>query len=420
MNSRTATRTWARRTAIAGCAALALGATSLGLATGASAAPAKGFIASPNGMVGLAQTVLISAPAAKGQVVTIGLQNASTAQTLQTTIGSNGYGSVTWTPTFGGSWTINGLGNIISSGSTTINVAAMPTYTVLLAQNNVQNGVNNNLTAAVVAPIGSLAPTGSVYLATTFGNGITTQPLTGLYGGTTATTTLPWTPNGNGPFPIQATYTPGTSANSGSVSPVSQPNIAATDTTVSLRWPATLYVNQPTVLQAVLGQNIPQGSVAFYMDGKGISGSIPTVNGVATLQWTPPAGGVHNISVAFTANQPIPGSGYSGSSTQSVNIQPAKAQDNITVDPIGQPAWSIAAPIVMKAGSNITLAGTAVSGSPIVFAEQGPCYINGAVLYAPSAGSCQISVQSAGNATLTPTTENYTVTVTAPPKKKRG
>jgi hypothetical protein len=103
-----------------------------------------------------------------------------------------------------------------------------------------------------------------------------------------------------------------------------------------------------------------------------------------------------------------------------VNIQSAKSPDNITVDPIGQPVWSIAAPIVMKAGSNITLAGTAVSGSPIVFSEQGPCYINGAVLYAPSAGSCQIQVVSAGNATLNPTTENYTVTVTAPPKKKRS
>jgi hypothetical protein len=283
----------------------------------------------------------------------------------------------------------------------------------------VQSGANNNLSAAVIAPIGTLAPTGSVYLATTFGNGITTQPLTGLYGCTTATTTLPWTPNGYGPFPIQATYTPGTSANNGSVSAVSQPNISATDTIVALR-SATLDVNQPTVLQAVLGKNIPPGSVAFYPDGKGISGSIPTVNGVASLQWTPPAGGVHNISVAFTANILIPGSGYSGSSTQSVNIQSAEVSDHITVDPIGQPVWSIAAPIVMKAGSNITLAGNAVSGSPIVFSEQGPCYINGAVLYAPSAGSCQIQVVTAGNATLNPTTENYTVTVTAPPTKKRS
>jgi hypothetical protein len=420
MNSRTATRTWARRTAIAGCAALALGATSLGLATGASAAPAQGFIASPNGMVGLQQTVLISAPAAKGQVVTIGLQNASTAQTLQTTIGSNGYGYLSWTPTFGGSWTINGLGNIISSGSTTINVAAMPTYTVLLAQNNIQTGVNNNLLAAVIAPIGTLAPTGNVYLATTTGNGITTQPLTGLYGGTTATATLPWNPSSGGAIPIQATYTSTTSANSNSVSPTSQPNVTSVDSIVSMRWPATLYVNQPTVLQAVLGAGIPQGSVAFSIDGQAIGGSVPTVNGVATQTWTPSAGGIHTIVVTFTSNAPTAAQAVSSVSTQAVNIQSSKAQDNITVDPIGQPVWSIAAPIVMKAGSNITLAGTAVSGSPIVFSEQGPCYINGSVLYAPSAGQCQVSVQSPGSATLNPTIENYTISVTEPPKKKRS
>jgi hypothetical protein len=420
MNSRTASTTWARRAAVAGCAALALGATSLGLAQVASAAPAKGFIASPNGMVGLQQTVVISAPSAKGQVVTIGLQNASTAQTLQTTIGSNGYGYLTWTPSFGGSWTINGLGNIISSGSTTINVAAMPTYTVLLAQNNIQTGVTNNLLAAVIAPIGSIAPTGNVYLATTTGNGITTQPLNGLFGGTTATAVLPWNPSSGGAIPIQATYTSATSGNTNSQSAVSQPNVTSVDSIVSMRWPATLYVNQPTVLQAVLGNGIPQGSAAFSIDGQAIGGSVPTVNGVATQTWTPSAGGIHTIVVTFTSNAPTAAQAVSSVSTQAVNIQPSKAQDNITVDPPTMPAWSIAAPIVMKAGSNLTLAGTAVSGSTVVFSEQGPCYINGSVLYAPSAGSCQITAVSPGNATLNPTTETYTVTVTAPPKKKRS
>jgi hypothetical protein len=404
MNSRTATRTWARRTAIAGCAALALGATSLGLATGASAAPAKGFIASPNGMVGLAQTVLISAPTAKGQVVTIGLQNAQGAQTLQTTIGSNGYGSVLWTPTLGGTW----------------NIAAMPTYTVLLAQNTIEQGVSQNLLGAVVAAGGSIAPTGNVYLATTTGNGITTQPLSGLFGGTTATTSLPWTPNNGGPAPIQATFQPNNTAFAASTSPISQPNVQSGAYVVAMRWPATLYVNQPTVLQAVVGPNIPDGSAAFSMDGKGISGSIGTVNGVATLQWTPPTSGVHNISVSFTSNKNSAGQTFSGVSTQSVNIQAAKSQDNVTVDPPGQPMWSIAAPIVMTAGGNVTLAGSSESGSPVVFSEQGPCYINGNVLVAPSAGQCQVSAYSPGNATLTPTTENYTITVNAAPKKKRG
>ena len=150
-------------------------------------------------MVGVAETIPIKAPAAAGQVVTIGLQLGAAAQTLQTTIGSNGFGTVTWTPTGAGAWTINGLGTIASAGSTTATVAAMPTYTVLLAQNNVQQGVTDNVLAAVVAPIGTLAPTGNVYLATRNGNGIVTAPLNGSFGTTTATATLPWKPAPAGP-----------------------------------------------------------------------------------------------------------------------------------------------------------------------------------------------------------------------------
>ena len=42
----------------------------------------------------------------------------------------------------------------------------MPTYTVLLAQNALQQGASNNILAGVVAPIGTLAPTGTVTLQT--------------------------------------------------------------------------------------------------------------------------------------------------------------------------------------------------------------------------------------------------------------
>ena len=65
MNSRTASTPWARRAAVASCAALALGVTSLGLAQVASAAPAQGFIASPNGMVGLQQLIAVGPMAGK-------------------------------------------------------------------------------------------------------------------------------------------------------------------------------------------------------------------------------------------------------------------------------------------------------------------------------------------------------------------
>jgi hypothetical protein len=57
----------------------------------------------------------------------------------------------------------------------------MPTYTVLLAQNNLQSGVTDNLMGAVVAPIGTIAPTGNIQLTTGTGAGIVTSPLTGQY-----------------------------------------------------------------------------------------------------------------------------------------------------------------------------------------------------------------------------------------------
>jgi hypothetical protein len=67
----------------------------------------------------------------------------------------------------------------------------------------------------------------------------------------------------------------------------------------------------------------------------------------------------------------------------------------------------------------VTLAGTSQSGTPVLFSEQGPCAIAGAVLTALSAGQCQVTAISPGNAQLTPGSETYTITVTAPPRKRR-
>lgn len=420
--SRTSRRTRASRVVLS--AALVLGttaATALGVGSPASAASA-GFIAVPNGMVGVPETILIKAPQAAGQVVTIGLQLGAAAQTLQTTIGSNGFGSVTWTPTGAGAWTINGLGTIASIGSTSATVAPMPTYTVLLAQSALQQGASNSILAGVVAPIGTLAPTGTVTLQTgASGNALSTAPLTGVFGGTTSTASIPWTPTAGGPFALQATYNPASGGQVTSTSPISQPVVSAGVTTVSMRWPANLYVGTPTLLQAILGSGIPDGSVAFSMDGKGISGSVPTSGGVASFQWAPPSSGVHTISVNYSGGQPNSAGvfPFSGSASQPVLIQAARTMDNITVDPPGQPVWSIAQPIALQAGRTVTLVGTSQSGTPVLFSEQGPCAIAGAVLTALSAGQCQVTAISPGNATLTPGSETYTITVTNPPRRPR-
>ena len=401
------------RASVAAAAILALTA-SLGLAVGSPASAASnGFIAAPNGMVGVPETITVNAPSAKGQVVTIGLQIGGTAQTLQTTIGSNGFGSIVWTPAAAGTWQINGLGSIVSSGSTNITVVPMPTYTVLLAQSAVQQGANNNILAAVVAPIGNLSPTGTVTLQTAGGAALSSGTVTGQYGASTGTATIPWNPSTGGPIAIQATYTPASGGQIGSTSPVSQPNSIAGVTPVSVRWPANLYVGSTTVLQAVLGNGLPDGSAAFSMDGIGISGSIPTQNGVASFQWAPPVSGIHTISVNYTGNQP----GFSGSASQVVNVQAARAADNITVNPPTQPVWSIAQPIIMRTNTSVTLVGTSTSGTTVLFSEQGPCVIAGATLRALGAGQCQVTAFTPGNSALTPGSETYTITVQNPPRR---
>lgn len=413
-----------RRSRTFAAAALAIGlvaGSALTMTAGAQAAPA-GAVYAPNGMVGVPQTIQVQVSGLAGQTITLGLSSGALATTLPTIVNSQGWASASWTPTSAGTWTIAALGSAVSAGSTTITVFPVPTYTVLLAQQAVQEGVNNNLAAAVVSPIGTIAPTGLVSLGILNNAGITTQPLTGTFGTSTSTATLPWNPPaslGSG-VPINATFTPGNSNFTSSTSQTSQPFLSTGVTPVALRWPSTLYAGTTTVIQAVLGNGFNNGSAAFSMDGIGISGSIPTVNGVASLQWTPPVSGNHTISVSYTSN-PVAGQAgvQSGTNSQLVTIQGPRAVDNITVDPPTQPVWSIAKPILMNAGTSVTLVGTAVSNTTVLFNEQGPCVINGSVLLALSPGQCQVTAFSAGNASLSPGSETYTITIAAAPSTRR-
>jgi hypothetical protein len=67
----------------------------------------------------------------------------------------------------------------------------------------------------------------------------------------------------------------------------------------------------------------------------------------------------------------------------------------------------------------VTLVGRSTSGTPVVFSENGPCVISGVSLQALSAGTCQVTAVSPGNAGIAPGRQTYTVTVTgqAPAKK---
>ena len=382
--------------------------------SGLSAAPASAaneFIATPNGMVGMQQEIVFRAPSLAGQVATIGFVSGAISNAGQTAVNSQGYGSLAWTPTSAGSWTVSGLGNAAVVGSTTINVVPMPTATYALVPNLVQTNVANRITVAVSALDGIIAPSGTVTLRNQNQNVIGTGTLS-PYIGNTSTVSVQWTPVIG--ETVTASYTPSSTAFVASTGDTAQPAYTSAVVTVALRFPPVLYVGTPTVLGAQTGTGIPAGSASFFFDGNGIIGSTPTdASGGVAASWTPTASGVHTISTEFSSST----GGFSGTSSQSVNIQPARAADVITVAPQGGVPWNPGLPISVQAGSTTVLTATAQSGATVVLAETGPCVINGATMSALGAGQCVLTATSPGSASINAATATYTITVTAPPKR---
>ena len=389
----------------------------LALAAAFAGAPAASantdFIATPNGMVGIQQEIVFRAPELAGQVATIGFVSGSISNAGQTTVNAQGYGSMAWTPTSAGAWTISGLGTAAVIGSTTITVAPMPTVTNALVPNLIQTGVGNIVTVAVTALDGIIAPTGTVVLRDQNQN-VLGSGILGSAGGTTATANVGWTPSGS--ESVTASYLPSSTAFAASSGPSAQPRYTRDVVTVALRFPPVLYVGTPTIIGAQTGSGIPSGSASFFFDGQGIIGSTPTdsTGGISAV-WTPTLSGVHTISTEFSSSS----GNFSGVSSQSVNIQPAKATDTVTVTPAGASPWNPGLPISLQAGSSTTLAASAASGATVVLAETGPCVINGNELTVLSPGQCVVTATSPGSATLTPITNTYTVTITKPPRRAR-
>ncbi len=396
---------------------LGLGATVV-TATSASAAQAT-FIATPNGMAGVEQEIVISAPKLLNQAVILGFQINGVGSSLQTTIGANGYGYIAWTPSVAGSWTISGLGTAIALGTTTITVASLPTQTILMAPNNVQQGVGNPIVAVVSATVGTWAPEGTVTVRNANGNVVASGTLAQIPASQASQVTMSWTPDATSNYALFATFTPTDNASGSSVAPESSPFVNSTVTPVALRFPPALYVGEPTVLGAVLGAGFPAGSVAFTMNGTGITGSMGiAAQGSVSTQWTPSTTGVVNMGVSYSGSSRGPGTANnaSGTSTQSINVLPARAQDSITTRASNLGIWNEGSPEVLVAGGNTVLSGASGSGSPVIFSESGSCVIAGATLTALSAGQCVVTATTTGNATLKPATETYVLSITAPPR----
>lgn len=205
--------------------------------------------------------------------------------------------------------------------------AAVPSWAVsspaieVLVPNLVQSGVSGPLVAEVSQDPSLGSPTGTVTLGTGYGTTLGTATLVATTPGV-ARATLSWTPPPEFTVPLIARYTPAGSTSVAATSEYQRPLITSAPVPVAIRLTPTPSAGTIQI-DAVLGNGFGAGSASFFVDGKGWTGSVPTVNGVASVVWdaTP---GVHTILVQYSgsANSPAGVALQTGTSTQMVNVLP--------------------------------------------------------------------------------------------------
>ena len=373
------------------------------IAAATTASPA--VVSAPNGVVGVQESVSVSAPATRAQGITVTFSSPGVT-TQQGSVVTDSYGNATlpWTPSAPGVWTVTAAG---ATSQLAVNV--VPTSTALAATNTITPNQAVSYSATVTSLAGSIAPSGTVKLVDGFGNVYANAALVPGTTKTSSNATLTWTPTTT-PAPLRAVFTPATSAFGASFSGYQSP-ILGPSATVVLLLPQTMYVGVPALLQGVVAPGTGGGSLAFngQIDGAsyGIGGSRAVVNSVGSLLWAPTQVGYQTIGVQFATND----FAVNGNSSQAVFIQPAPTADSVTLTANGG-----ALPATMLVGNTLTLAATATSTNPVTLSATGSCVIAGATLRPLAAGPCTITATAMGNGgNIAASTKSYVSTVSAPP-----
>jgi hypothetical protein len=417
-----------RMVALSAVAALAVAALGATPASAATKPKAPSYVAAANGIVGVQQTIRITAPRYAGRTVGVSIAGPGSTTPVNVTLDGQGLGSTTWTPSSTGTWTVQGTGPFAAATGSSIFVSAVPTVTTLFAPTQVQastaspneNNVASTLVASVSVPSGTLTPAGSVRFSYLNGATIGSAPLVASGSGS-ATATLGWTTPEIGYYTVVATYFPvlgaGGFTNTGASSDTMQIQTVQAAPSMSLRVPSKFRLGSPTSVTAVVTNAALTGSVAFDTDVNGTSTSIsPSVSvsgGSATVPWSPVTLGNQIISASFSATN----SNASASASQIISVMPALTRDPISAGPSGQGQWPIGPSIALPTGARVAIATATQSGSPVSIASTGGCVIIGSTLIAPSAaGSCSVSVSSPGSSAWAPNSATYNFTV-APPAK---
>lgn len=397
-------------------AGLAVGSLLVAPVAAAPRAKAPSYVGAANGILGVSQTIQVTAPRFAGKTVSLtATPPAGAASTLSVTLNGQGQGSVSWTPSTTGYWTVQGAGPFAVATGSRLFVSAVPTSTTLFAAALAQTQTATTVVATVTSTSGTYVPAGSV----TFGN-----QLGGTYGsaplvpgaGNSASATFSWTPPSPGNFPLQATYNPtlgsGGFANAGSSSSVDTVEVVLSQPLVSLRLAGVYRLGQASSVSTVVNNSTLTGSAAIDLNVNGtatsISGSTPVSNSVATVPWTPTALGNQVITTSFSATN----SNASGSAQQVIAVLPALTRDPISAGPSGQGPWPAGGTVTMAPNARVAVAATSQSGSPLSIGTSGGCVVIASTLIAPATpGTCTVTVTSPGSSGFAANTATYTVNV---------
>ena len=384
----------------------------VGLAGGSAATPFSGsmWLATPNGLVGIQQTVTLRASTSVGEVATIEFSNAVTGTNKgQAVVDSHGFAYLPWTPNLPGSWGLTASVGGMTIGSTNITVETMPTVTALLAPGAVQAGQDITLTARVEALGGRITPSGLVSIRNNSNNIVAQGSVFPSIDAGVAVASLAWTPS-RGETSLIAEYTPATSAFSRSTSRAQTPTVG-TQPALTLRLPQVSYVGVADTYEVLIApdRRSPEGgSAAFSVNMDGFTfyvmgGSKPVRDGVSATTWTPGVPGVQTIQVSYSTAD----SRFSGTAAQSINVQPAPQPDTVTSDHLG-----FAGNASFAAETTIDPKMTSKSGNPVIVSTNGPCVMNAGALSLLGAGICSVQARSLGNGgSLAGQSETFTLEI---------
>ena len=402
------TRSWRAAAAGAAGSALVLAGLTLGATPANAATGISGF---GPGQIGVPQLITMTEVCNQfGAQITFSATYSDGVTVSANPVTANNAGSATvyWTPNRLGTVTSVSANSTCAPVTTGTSFAITPvnTITTISAPNTAQVGVATKITVNVQSQSPSTyQPTGQVVVRDANGATVSTMGLTQGPNPGQSYAYYYWTPTTTGQYIIQATYNG--DANASASPPSAQDIIQATPSgsTISLKHPPVMNVGVPQTLTANVFPVTVQGSVGFTVNGQPISGSIPIVNGSASMTWTPPAAGTITLGASYTTNQ-----GGSGSTSEQITIQPASQTDAISLVQPGWGPWAPGGTYTLGNGSTFTFQASTLSGAPVTLSETGPCQVSGLTITVPvGSGACNLKASSPGGNGYAPTTAGYTV-----------